>query len=147
MLPPKNTASPEQQRLLRLYRRLGEAERRSLLDFAEFLAGRGRSDDAAVRDPDAPLETPAEIPRPDSESVVAAIRRLSQTFHMLDKDALLHEASGLMTEHVMQGRPAVEVIDELELVFRRHYERVRSDAVQSGQGDTTTHTNASDQDR
>jgi len=126
MLPPKNTAPPDQQRLLRLFRQLGETERRSLLDFAEFLAGRGPSGRPASASPDAPLEMPAEIPRPDSESVVAAIRRLSQTFHMLDKDELLHEASGLMTEHVMQGKPAAEVIDELELTFRRHYERVKS---------------------
>ena len=54
------------------------------------------------------------------------MRRLSQTFHMLDKDDLLHEASELMTAHVMQGKPADEVIDELEVVFRRHYERVSS---------------------
>lgn len=70
---------------------------------------------------------PADIPRPESESVVAAIRRLSQTFPMLDKEALLHETSALMTAHLMQGRGAVEVIDELEIVFRRHYERVNSD--------------------
>jgi hypothetical protein len=29
-----------------------------------------------------------------------------------------------MNQHVMQGRNAVEVIDELEVLFRRHYEEL-----------------------
>ena len=41
---------------------------------------------------------------------------------MLDKSLLLNETSALMTQHVMQGKDAVEVIDELELLFRRVYE-------------------------
>jgi hypothetical protein len=77
---------------------------------------------------------PRDIPRPHSETVVAAMRRLSQTFHMLDTSALLHEASDLMTAHLMQGRPAAEVIDELEAVFRRHYERVSPTADESRRG-------------
>lgn len=32
-----------------------------------------------------------------------------------------------MTQHVMQGRDRIEVIDELEVLFRRHYELRRSD--------------------
>jgi hypothetical protein len=36
---------------------------------------------------------------------------------------MLNETSGLMTEHLMQGRPAPEVIDELEALFRRHYQQ------------------------
>jgi hypothetical protein len=46
---------------------------------------------------------------------------------MVEKDDLLHEASSLMSAHVMQGKAAVEVIDELEIVFRRHFERVNSE--------------------
>jgi hypothetical protein len=122
MLPPKIQLPPEQQRLLKLFRELSEAGRESLLNFAEFLvhreAGSSTNRQAAAE--------PADIPRPESESVVAAIRRLSNTFPMVDKDALLHEAADLMSAHVVQGRPAVEVIDELEVVFRRHYERVKS---------------------
>jgi hypothetical protein len=120
MLPPKSLPSA-QQRLLDLFRRLPEAEQQGLLSYAEFLAERA----TPVTQGPLELPPPAEIPRPGSETVVAAIRRLSETYHMLDKDALLHEASSLMTAHVMQGRPAVEVIDELEVVFRRHYERVK----------------------
>jgi len=122
MLPPKIQLPPEQQRLLKLFRELPEAGRESLLSFAEFLVHR----EAGSTSPRPAAAEPANIPRPESESVVAAIRRLSSTFPMVDKDALLHEAADLMSAHVVKGRPAVEVIDELEVVFRRHYERVKS---------------------
>jgi hypothetical protein len=127
MLPPKLTLPPDQQRLLRLFKQLGATEQRSLLDFAEFLAMREAQQAAQ---PPAADSRPANIPRPPSESVVAAIRRLSKTFPMLDREALLHETSALMTAHVMQGRPAADVIDELEAVFRRHYRQVKSMADQ-----------------
>jgi hypothetical protein len=126
MLPPKLALPPAQQRLLRLFRQLPEAEQESLLAFAEFLVQRVQPAASAAPSSEAEERQPLDIPRPASESVVAAIRRLNMTFPMLDRDALLHEASALMTAHVMQGRPAAEVIDELEAVFRRHYERVKS---------------------
>lgn len=122
MLPPKLPGSPEQQRLLKLFRQLSDVDRESVISFAAFLAQQPRSEEVES----AAEQLPADIPRPESESVVAAIRRLSKTFYMLDKDELLHEASALMTAHVMQGRPAVAVIDELEVLFRQHYERVDS---------------------
>ena len=46
---------------------------------------------------------------------------------MLDKAELLNETSVLMTQHIMQGRPADEVIDELEHVFLNHYQKLRDD--------------------
>ena len=42
---------------------------------------------------------------------------------MLEKSVVLHEASALMGAHVMQGRSANEVIDELETLFRKAYDR------------------------
>ena len=121
MLPPKIQLPPEQQRLLKLFKRLGKSEQQSLIDFAEFLSQRAPVTEAAQS---APSE-PAEIPRPQSETVVAAMRRLTNTYHMLDKNELLHEASDLMSAHILQGRPAETVIDELESLFRRHYDRNR----------------------
>jgi hypothetical protein len=109
-------AKPE-KRLLELFGQLPEAERKSLLDFAEFLASRC--------EPVAPpsLE-PKPIPRPAEESVVAALKRLRETYHMLDHAKMLHEASGLMAQHLMQGRPAPEVIDELEEMFQRYLDKL-----------------------
>lgn len=122
MLPPKAHLPPAQQRLLKLFRALSPAAQESLVSYAEFLVERGGS----ATESSAPQAPPADIERPESESVIAAIRRLSATFHMLDRDDLLHETSALMTAHVMQGKPAIEVIDELEVIFRCHYERVKS---------------------
>ncbi len=124
MLPPKLQLPRDQQRLLKLFDRLSANHREQLLSFAEFLDYRSQAD--TETEESASPETaavPLDIPRPESESVIAAIRRLTKTFPMLDKDPLLHETSALMTAHVMQGRAAVEVIDELEVIFRRHYER------------------------
>ena len=126
MLPPKGPGSADQQRLLNLYRQLTKAGRRSLLDYAAFLQQREQAADEAMQVVSSPPSRPVDVPRPAAETVVAAIRRLSQTFPMVNKDEILHEASALMTAHVMQGKAAAEVIDELEAVFRRHYERVKS---------------------
>lgn len=105
-----------EKRLLRLFRALEEPEQDTLLAFAEFLN--------VERQPARPSELPRpeSIPRPDKESVVGAIRRLSKSYFMLDKGRMLNETSSLMTQHVMQGRSAEEVVDDLEKVFRRHYE-------------------------
>lgn len=107
----------EDKKLLRLYNALAEGQRETVLAFVEFLAARG----GATEMP-APAE-PLSIPRPAQESVVKAIKRLMATYPMLDRDKLFHETSGHMTQHVIHGKPAVDVIDELEIMFARHYER------------------------
>ncbi len=110
-----------EKRLLRLFRDLDDQQRDTLLAFAEFLRTR------LMPQPPSELPTPELIPRPDSESVVAAIRRLSASYSMLDKGRMLNDTSNLMTQHVMQGRPADEVVDELEEVFRRHYAQFKQE--------------------
>lgn len=110
---------PIEKTLLDRFNRLAAPEREMLLSFAEFLCA--RSSGVEVLDSQPPAE-PRDIPRPEQESVVAAIKRLSDTYHMLEKPKLLNETSALMTQHVMQGRDLVEVIDEMETIFRRHYE-------------------------
>lgn len=102
--------------------RLPDEQLRTLLQFAEFLLAQAPAADAE----DAPLPEPKAIPRPAEESVIRAMRRLSETYFMLDRGPLLNETSALMAQHVMQGRSAIEVIDQLEIVFATHYERVRS---------------------
>lgn len=118
-------ADSSKERLTQIAALLDEADRQSLLAFAEFLAARSRPQMG-------PAVEPESIPRPDRESVVAALRRLSKTYHMLDKSKVLHESSGLMSQHIMQGRDAVEVIDELEAVFRRYYDCYRDEKEGNG---------------
>jgi hypothetical protein len=106
----------DERRLLRAFRALREAEKHSLLDYAEFLLARGQPQADAVP------QIPLDIPRPAQESVVKAIKRLRQTYPMIDRNKILHETSGLMTQHLVHGKAAAEVIDELENLFRSHYE-------------------------
>ena len=65
--------------------------------------------------------------------MVKAIKRLTATYHMIDRDRLLNETSSLMTAHVIHGRKAAEVIDELEVLFQRHYQELKADFEQKRQ--------------
>ncbi len=110
----------DERRLTRIMRSLGAEDRRTLLRFAEFLASNGESEAE-----EAPLLEPNHLPRPAKESVVAAIKRLSLSYHMLDRSVMLNETSTLMAAHVLNGRPAKDVIDELEILFARYYAEYR----------------------
>jgi len=98
-----------------IYDALPADSRNSLMDFAEFLFQR-----------DAPAEAVSlqkqELPRPETESVVAALKRLNASYPMIERKLVFHESSSLMTEHILQGRDAGDVIDELESLFDRHYQ-------------------------
>ncbi|MEJ1403636.1 MAG: hypothetical protein ROD09_08205 [Candidatus Sedimenticola sp. (ex Thyasira tokunagai)] len=118
MLPQKLNLPKDQRRLLKLYKALAAEERETLLAFAEFLLQRGGEQVEATT---IKVEV-KKIPRPQGESVVAGIKRLTACYPMLDRSALLTETSSLMTAHIMHGRPASDVIDELETLFVRHYE-------------------------
>ena len=108
----------DEKELQSLWRSLDEADRHTLLSFARFLGERSSGSEAG------PVPPPAEVPRDENESVVGAIKRLSATYHMLDKSKMLNETSSLVAEHTLQGRPREEVIEELEVIFRRHYQRL-----------------------
>jgi len=96
--------------------KLSADEQATLLDYAEFMVSR------STHTAEPASNIPLDILRPAEESVVAAMRRLSKTYPMLNMDMLLHEASGLMSEHIMKGRAALEVIDELQVLFEKHYQ-------------------------
>lgn len=121
-----------EERLLGLFRTLDAGDQATLLAFAEFLGSRSAGLAPAPAGQDDTVATertfpePEPIPRPENESVVAAVKRLSRTYHMIEKRHMLNETSALVAQHVMQGRDAVEVIDELELVFQRRYEELKS---------------------
>jgi hypothetical protein len=104
-----------ERRIREILGELPEAQAIALLEYAEFLASRHTT-----------LATPTEplvIPRPERESVVRAIKRLGATYPMVDRSKILNETSVLMTQHVIHGRDAVEVINELEILFRQYYEK------------------------
>lgn len=113
----KKKKKEEVARLTALYQSLAAESRQSLLDFADYLAS---------KEPVSTPQRPEPIPhqRPENESVIKAIKRLSATYPMLDRAKMLNKTSSLVAEHVMQGRSATEVIDELEAVFTSHFHQV-----------------------
>lgn len=110
----------EDKELLKLNRALSEADRQTLLRFARFLA--------AENPPPAPPADPVDIPRPAQESVIVAMKRLRATYPMLDATRFLDQASQLASQHFIHGKGAVEVIDQLEALFRERYEASRREA-------------------
>lgn len=115
--PLQSTIKPSNQRLLKLFNQLDSANQTTILAFIEFLAARQESQPIVIPKPEL-------LPRPENESVVKALKRLKASYPMLESDALLHTSSALMTEHIMQGRPASEVIDELERLFASAYQQL-----------------------
>jgi len=112
----------EGKKLLELFGRLDDRQQETLIEFAEFLATR------ATQGGDTGLPASAEplpIARPAEETVVMAIKRLAQTYPMLDRRKLFSDTSKFVAQHALEGRPAAEVIDELEVVFSRHYEKLK----------------------
>lgn len=102
-----------EKKLIRLYEALAPIEREMLSSYAEFLVERTTKNKT--------IEEPIDIIRPPEESIVAAIKRLSASYPMLDKSKLLSDVSGKVTQHVVFGREASEVIDELEVFFQQNY--------------------------
>lgn len=125
MLPgmPQSTGSAEEKRLRKLYRNMSSQDQATLLRFAEFLAGSPTLD----VEPMTEFPNPESIPRPEQESVVKAIKRLTATYPMVPRERLLNETSSLMTAHVIHGKSAPAVIDELEVMFAQHYTTLKTE--------------------
>lgn len=110
----------DEKDLLKHFRALPPEQQETVIAFAEFLSGR-------VAETPRIIGEPQPIPRPAEEKVVQAIKRLRLTYPMLDHGKMLHELSDHMSRHLMMGKPAAETIDEIEALFRRHYELLRQD--------------------
>jgi len=120
---PQTTIPADQRRLLKLFTSLSATQRQTLLEFADFLAQR----EAPAVDGARPIPQPKQIARPDQETVIAAIKRLRACFFMLDSSAMFEQTASLMAAHVVQGRPAKQVIDDLEALFAEQYQRIAGD--------------------
>lgn len=102
-------------RLQQIYHALAEQEQQALLYFAEFLQ---QNSEPVEQEKQEPLD----IPRPEEEKVIHALRRLAQTYPMLKHEQLLKQGADLMSAHFVTARPAAEVIDELEEIFQQYYQ-------------------------
>jgi hypothetical protein len=110
--------------ILSVLEQLSAGDRAAVRSFAEFLLHQTRNAQPPRTAP-VVVPEPEPIARPDSEKVVAAVKRLSKTYFMLDKTKMLGVTSELVIQHVVQGRDAAEVIDELERVFETHYRELK----------------------
>jgi hypothetical protein len=108
----------EEKKLLDLFGQLTSEQQDKLIAFAEFLTADSPVDGVASE--------PLAVPRPAAETVTMAIKRLVRTYPMLDRRDLMGEASQLMAQHALRGRPGAEVIDDLEALFVLHYEKFKT---------------------
>ena len=119
----------EEKKLLELFGRLDDRQRETLIEFAEFLQARGtgKGVERELEREEVVPAGPLPIARPATETVVMAVKRLTQTYPMLDRRKLFTDTSRYMAQHALEGRPAAEVIDELEVVFARHFKGMRDE--------------------
>jgi len=113
-----------EKKILLNFRHLSEQEQNTLLDFSEFLVNKNTNSKQAIEP-----EKPVQIPRPADESVVAAIKRLSKSYPMVNKSGVLDQAAQMMTEHMLNGKEAQIVINELEVLFSEKYQQYCDDFV------------------
>jgi len=104
-----------------LLAQLDEDHQQAIVDYTTFLVQRYKINNSR----DKGLK-PESIERPEQESVIAAIKRLKKTYFMLDTDIILNETSALMGQHILKGREASDVIDELQSIFQSQYEQYLS---------------------
>ncbi len=107
------------KQLLKHFAKLNESDQCSLVSYAEFLVQRETPMVSAGLE----ITEPLQIQRPDKESVIKAIKRLSATYPMLDKSVLLNEISTYMTKHIIHGVEAKEIIDNLEVEFHNQFKK------------------------
>lgn len=106
--------------LLELFESLDEERQASLADYAQYLLDKH----GAVKKE---LSEPLDILRPEEETVVGAIKRLKETYPMIDSMKVFSSASSLMTEHMVKGRDVGEVIDEMEKLFKDFYTEMQKE--------------------
>jgi len=111
--------SSDVEKLSQIYAALSVQDQASLLAFAEFLQQRSG---AVASVPEHEIQEPELIPRPEEESVIAALKRLSASYPMLERKPMFDKISAVMMKHTMPGVPAADIIDELEPMFREQYE-------------------------
>lgn len=106
----------EEKVLLKNFRQLPKTQQQTLLDYAEFLSQRYAIEAEPVAD------HPLDIPRPQEESVIKAVKRLSKTYPMLDSTKLFEKTSSFMMRNLMHGEACASLIDEMEIFFEEHYQ-------------------------
>ena len=117
------------QSLIDLYESMDEERKLSLSDFADFLYAKA---EPVVKE----IPPPEDLPRPEVETVVGAVKRLKGKYHMVESMSVFSAASVLMTDHMVKGRDVIEVIDEMEILFETAYKKLLEDIGQDAGQDS-----------
>ena len=128
-----------ESKLLNIFSDLDKDDQNSVMSFAEFLLEKEKQDGRLVV-----FDQPIVTPRPKEERVVAAIKRLSNSYPMLKKNSMLNETAALMSDHILKGREAEDVIDELETLFNTRYEEFCQQREPDSFESTSSDSNNSD---
>jgi hypothetical protein len=112
--------------LIDLYESMDDERKRSLCDFADFLYAKA---DPVSKE----IPAPEDVPRPQEESVVGAVKRLKIKYHMVESMTVFSAASELMTDHMVKGRDVIEVIDEMEILFEDAYSKLLENKEQDSE--------------
>lgn len=108
------------KQLIDLYEAMDDERKLSLGDFADFLYAKAGP---VVKE----IPPPEDVPRPEQETVVGAVKRLKIKYHMVESMTVFSAASSLMTDHMVKGRDVAEVIDEMEVLFEEAYKNLLQD--------------------
>jgi hypothetical protein len=118
---PTQQLSKAERKLCKFYKGLRKGERETLLSFAEFLNTKQTASNKAKKT-EAVLQHPILSIAEENESVVKGIKRLKSSYFMIDDEDLLQQVSSLMSEHIMKGVSAQDVILKIEAVFEQFYQ-------------------------
>lgn len=108
-------ATDNKAKLLEIFGTLNDERQENLIDYAGYLQSKG---DLVVKE----IQKPVNIERPEEETVVGAIKRLKLTYPMIESMSVFSAASDLMTDNMVSGRDAAEVIDEMQTLFEEEYQ-------------------------
>jgi hypothetical protein len=101
--------------LLKINKELTTQNQQSLLSYAQFLLSEQQPTSQ-------PPQHPLTIPRPQTETVIGALKRLRKTYPMIDPDTVMDRTAELVTAHLIHGKPAADIIDQCEQVFLETYQ-------------------------
>ena len=125
-ISPTQQQSKEERKLCKLYQSLDDSQRDTLLIFAEFLNEKLAAF-GIIKEAEAVLQRPVLIEKTENESVVKGIKRLKSSYFMIEDENLLHEVSALMSEHIMKGVSAEDIILRIEAVFKKFYQQYKDE--------------------
>lgn len=109
----------DEKEILNLFKSLSEEDKTSIKSYLEFLSQK------TIKKAETPA-TPLNIPRPENETVVGAIKRLKKTYPMLESTKLLNHASEILTSHLLKGKKKEDAIVELEEYFQKSFDELKS---------------------